>query len=67
MGKIVSIVHTPSGVEPRPPDRYARVPLSVARLEAGRGIVSDRKGGQPTRQLNVMALETLEALRAAGY
>jgi MOSC domain-containing protein YiiM len=66
MGTIVSIVHTPPGIDPRPPDRYARVPLAAATVEAGRGIVTDRKGGNPDRQLNVMALETLEQLRAAG-
>jgi MOSC domain-containing protein YiiM len=67
MGEIVSIVYTPAGIDPRPPDRYARVPLQEATLEAGRGIVTDRKGSRPERQLNVMALETLEALRAEGY
>jgi SAM-dependent methyltransferase len=63
--KIVSIVHTPADIDPRPPDHYARVPLQAATLEAGRG--TDRKGGRPERQLNVMALETLEQLRAEGY
>jgi MOSC domain-containing protein YiiM len=66
MGKIVSIVHTPAGIDPRPVDSYARVPLEMARLEAGRGIVTDRKG-RPNRQLNVMAAETLEQLRCEGY
>jgi hypothetical protein len=66
-GKIVSIVHTPAGIDPRPPDHYARVPLQTATLEAGRGIVTDRKGSRLERQLNVMALETLEQLRAEGY
>jgi hypothetical protein len=67
MGKIISIVHTPSGIDPRPPDHYARVPLEAATLEAGRGIVTDRKGSNAERQLNVMALETLEQLRAEGF
>jgi MOSC domain-containing protein YiiM len=67
MSKIVSIVHTPTGIDPRPPDHYARVPLEVATLEAGRGIATDRKGSTAERQLNIMALETLEQLRAAGY
>jgi MOSC domain-containing protein YiiM len=67
MGKIVSIVHTPAGIDLRPPDHYARMPLAVATLEAGRGIVTDRKGSRPERQLNVMAHETLEQLGAAGY
>lgn len=67
MGTIVSIVHTPAGIDPRPPDHYARVPVAVATLEAGRGIDTDRKGKRPDRQLNIMALETLERLRAEGY
>jgi MOSC domain-containing protein YiiM len=67
MATVVSIVHTPAGIDPRPPDRYARVPLEAATLEPGRGIVTDRKGGRPERQLNVMALETLHQLRAEGY
>lgn len=29
--------------------------------------MTDRKGSQPERQLNVMALETLKQLRAKGY
>jgi len=64
---IVSIVHTPAGIDPRPPDHYARVPLDEATLAASRGIVTDRKGSRQQRQLNVMALETLEQLRAEGY
>ena len=67
MGKIVSIVHTPSSIDPRPRDHYARVPLEVATLEVGRGIVTDRKGSNAERQLNVMALETLEQLGAEGF
>src|SRR5205823_6127713 len=59
MGQIVSIVYTPEGVDPRPPDHYARVPLSVATLTPGRGIVGDRKGTGRGRQLNVMAAHTL--------
>jgi MOSC domain-containing protein YiiM len=67
MVKIVSIVHTPAGIDPRPPDHYARVPLEVATLEAGRGIVTDRKGSRTERQLNVMAAETLAQLGVEGY
>src|SRR5436190_18524933 len=67
MGKIVSIVHTPAGIDPRPADHYARVPVEVATLENGRGIANDRKGGRPQRHLNVMAAETLEQLHAEGY
>ncbi len=67
MSKIVSIAHTPEGIALRPADHYARVPLEVATLEAGRGIVTDHKGRRPERQLNVMAAETLEQLAAEGY
>ncbi len=67
MSKIISIAHTPAGIDPRPPDHYARIPLESATLEAGRGIVADRKGKNAERQLNIMALETLEQLRARGY
>jgi hypothetical protein len=67
MGKVVSIVLTPAGIDARPPDHYARVPLDEATLTVGRGIVTDRKGSRPQRQLNVMALEVLEQLRAEGY
>ena len=67
MGKIVSIVHTPAGVEPRPTDHYARVPVDMATLAAGRGIVTDRKGTSSRRQLNIMAHETLDQFRAEGY
>jgi MOSC domain-containing protein YiiM len=67
MGKIVSIVHKPAGIDPRPLDHYARVPVHEATLAAGRGIVTDRKGSNARRQLNVMAQETLEQLRAEGY
>jgi MOSC domain-containing protein YiiM len=67
MGEVVSIVHKPEGIDPRPPDHYARVALDVAALQPGRGIVTDRKGANPDRPLNVMALETLEQLGAEGF
>jgi SAM-dependent methyltransferase len=67
IAKIVSLVHTPADIDPRPPDHYARIPLQTATLEAGRGIVTDRKGSRSERQLNIMVLETLEQLRAEGY
>ena len=59
MGHLVSIVHTPAGIDPRPPDHYARVPLETVTLEAGRGIQGDRKGAGRERQLNIMAAQTL--------
>jgi hypothetical protein len=66
-GRIVSIVHTPADSGPRLADHYTRVPLDAATLEPGRGIVIDRKGKSSDRQLNVMARETLDRLRAEGY
>jgi SAM-dependent methyltransferase len=66
-GKIVSIVHCPEGIDPKPPDHYARVPQDAAVLEPARGIVTDRKGARENRQLNVMARETLDRLAAEGY
>src|SRR5262249_46113336 len=67
MGSVISIIHTPEGVEPRPPDRYARVPLEAATLVAGCGSEGDRKGTGLKRQLNVMAAETLAQLHAEGF
>ena len=65
-GTIVSIVYTPSGIDPRPPDHYARVPVETARLVVGQGIDGDRKG-KGERQLNLMAAETLAELTGEGY
>src|SRR4051812_15633157 len=67
MGQLVSIVHTPEGIDPRPPDHYARVPLETTTLEAGSGIVGDRKGAGRARQLNIMAAQTLKQLRVEGF
>jgi len=67
MPQIVSIVYTPDSItEPRPADRYARVPLAAAELLEGRGISGDRKGS-PNRQLNLMAAESLAALKTEGF
>src|SRR5262249_6921987 len=66
-GRLVSIVYTPQGVEPRKPqDRFARVPLDHARLAELRGIEGDLKGGTGNRQLNVMCTEVLEELAGEG-
>lgn len=67
MATVVSIVHTPAGVERKPPDHYARVPLAEATLLEGGGIEGDLKGRTPNRHLNVMAAEILEQLRAEGF
>jgi MOSC domain-containing protein YiiM len=67
VGQLVSIVHTPEGIDPEPPDHYARIPLMAATLEPGLGIVGDRKGSSRERQLNVMAAETLSQLCDEGF
>jgi len=67
MPQIVSIVYTPNSItEPRPAEHYARVPLAAAELIEGRGIAGDRKGSRD-RQLNLMAAETLVALKIEGF
>jgi MOSC domain-containing protein YiiM len=66
MPRIASIVYTPRGVERKPDDRYARVPLDRATLVEGKGIAGDLKAGSRTRQLNVMRAETLSELAAEG-
>jgi MOSC domain-containing protein YiiM len=67
MPQIVSIVYTPASVtEPRPADRYTRMPLAAAELLKDRGIAGDRKGSS-NRQLNLMAAKTLAALKTEGF
>jgi MOSC domain-containing protein YiiM len=67
MPQIVSIVCTPNSItDQRPADRYARVPLAAAELLEDRGIAGDGKGSR-NRQLNLMAAETLAALRTEGF
>ncbi|HVK18031.1 MAG TPA: MOSC domain-containing protein [Fimbriiglobus sp.] len=67
MSHVVSICHTPAGVERRPADHYARVVVSEAVLVEGHGIEGDAKGGSDKRQLNVMTAETMAQLRAEGF
>jgi MOSC domain-containing protein YiiM len=67
VSRIVSIVHTPHGIERRPEDHYARVPLDATVLVVGQGIQGDRKGTSRERQLNIMSTETLASLRADGF
>jgi MOSC domain-containing protein YiiM len=67
MGNVVSIVYTPSGIDPKPPEHYARVPLLEVVLVAGQGIEGDRKGGNRPRQLNLMSAATLNLLQAEGF
>src|SRR5260370_33677179 len=67
MPHIVSISYTPSTVEPKPADRYARIAIERAKLLEGHGIEGDRKGGKGDRHLNFMLAETLEELHAEGF
>lgn len=66
MGEVVSIVYKPKHSRNRP-DGYVREPLEQATLVEGYGIEGDSKGGNKTRQLNIMAAERLVALAEAGY
>lgn len=66
MAHIVSIAYTPRGVERRPTDHYARVPVERATLVESRGIEGDVKGAGGARQINVMRAETLTELGAEG-
>ena len=66
MPHVASIAYTPRGVERRPTDRYARVPVETATLVEGKGITGDLKGSGGARQLNVMRAETLAELAAEG-
>jgi MOSC domain-containing protein YiiM len=66
MGNIVSIVYKPEGVQDSY-DSYLRVPLPSATLVANYGIEGDAKGGNPVRNLNLMARETLDSLSALGF
>jgi MOSC domain-containing protein YiiM len=67
MAEIVSIVYKPEGIDPKPEDRFARVSLEKTQLVAGYGIEGDSKGGHPSRQLNLMSQEMLDALCEEGY
>ncbi len=64
---VASIVYKPEDALPDPEDHYLRVPLTSALLVEGYGIQGDLKGGSPKRHLNLMSLETLQALREEGF
>jgi MOSC domain-containing protein YiiM len=65
MGTITSIVYRPEELHPK--DHFSRVPLQTANLIEGSGIEGDRKGKNPSRQLNIMSRETLDELAAEGF
>jgi len=67
MPAIVSIAYSPTHLPAEPHDHYQRVPVTQAALVVGHGIQGDRKGGSPTRQLNIMSADELAPLAAAGF
>jgi len=62
-----SIVYKPQHLEAKPQDRFARESVEMAHLLEGYGIEGDRKGGHPTRQLNIMCAEMLDELATEGF
>ncbi|MGE5192365.1 MAG: MOSC domain-containing protein [Deltaproteobacteria bacterium] len=67
MPHIVSIAFSPPTDDPRPVDRYHRVPAAAALLIAERGIEADRKGEGGNRQINIMSAATLAQLQHEGF
>lgn len=65
-GIIVSIAFKPVGIESRPADHFARVPVESAELVADAGIAGDRKAGAKDRHLNIMSREMLDQMKAEG-
>ncbi len=66
MGELISIVYKP-GTAPAQEGGYTRLPLQEARLVVGHGIEGDAKGVSPTRQLNIMAADTIRSLADEGF
>ncbi len=69
MPSIYSIVYRPKDrVYADRQSEYIRVPIDHAELVPGQGIAGDAKGDKhPERELNLMSLEWLQALREKGY
>jgi MOSC domain-containing protein YiiM len=68
MGTIHCLTYQTSPSEHKEPYHYNRTPADCLRLIAGHGIEGDFKAGRnPKRQLNVMALESLQALSQEGW
>ncbi|MBZ0301167.1 MAG: MOSC domain-containing protein [Anaerolineae bacterium] len=67
MGTVVSIAYRPDEVPAHPADHYSRVALPGAQLVENYGIEGDRKGGNPSRNLNIMAQESIDTLAAEGF
>src|ERR1051326_761302 len=66
MNRLVSIVYKPQEAAATGKD-YLRVPLESAMLVEGYGIEGDAKGGNPTRNVNIMSAPVLEDLSAEGF
>ena len=66
MGKLVSIVYKPGDATANA-DGYTRLPLQEAHLIVGKGIEGDLKGASQTRQLNIMAADTVTELATEGF
>lgn len=65
---IDSLAYQPGRSLNEPPYRYNRVPMQEVTLVAGHGIEGDLKAGRnPKRHINIMSLETLDALAAEGF
>ena len=68
MGKIASIVFKPAASRGEDDaDHYLRVQIEGANLVTGHGIEGDRKGGHPSRQLNIMSADALRSLGEDGF
>jgi MOSC domain-containing protein YiiM len=66
MGELVSIVYKPTDAAANV-HGYTRIPVQEVQLLAGHGIEGDTKGGNPTRNLNIMAVETAQTLATEGF
>lgn len=66
MSHIVSIVYKPQNA-PVAATGFFRVPLQQTQLVVDQGIEGDAKGGNPRRNLNLMAAESLERLASEGF
>lgn len=66
MAEIVSIMYKPTGVTGKPLP-FVRVPSESVELRAKYGMVSDCRAGHPKRQLNIMSVETMDALKREGF
>lgn len=66
MGKLISIVYKPQCAS-LTEGGYTRLPLQEALLVVGSGIAGDTKGNSLTRQINIMAADTMHDLAKEGF